>query len=55
MLGETVNQNKGSSGEHIFTPVCKYLAQNSKYPLLQKLAKFLQHLGNQHLKTQQMA
>ena len=25
----------------IFIPLCKFLAQNSKYPLLQKFANFL--------------
>ena len=39
--GKQVNQKKGSSELHIFTPLCKFLAQNSKYPLLQKFWNFL--------------
>ena len=34
-------KEKVCSGEHIFTPFCKFLTQNSKYPLLQKFGNFL--------------
>ena len=38
-----VNQKKkkkGASELHIFTPFCKFLGQNSKYPSLQKQGNF---------------
>ena len=33
-------KKKGVSELHIFTPLCKFLTQNSKYPSLQKFANF---------------
>ena len=35
-----LKENKSASKLHIFTPFCKFLAQNSKYPLLQKFGQF---------------
>ena len=33
-------KKKSASELHIFTPFCKFLGQNSKYPLLQKRGNF---------------
>ena len=39
-LRTSQSKKKGSSKLHIFTPFCKFLTQNSKYPSLQKFGKF---------------
>ena len=47
-------EKKSSAELHIFTPLCKFLGQNSKYWVLQKFRTFL-NLANWHLMAQQMA
>ena len=34
-----------------FTPLCKFLAQNTKTPIATKIGELFQHLGNRHPKV----
>ena len=52
-----LNQKKYiyTSKLHIFTPVCKFLAQNSKYKWAKVFVELFWHLDNWHLTAYQTA
>ena len=39
-MDQKKEEKKIPSGEYIFTPLCQFLTQNSKYPLLQRVMTF---------------
>ena len=54
-LVDQKEQKKCSSELHIFTPLCKFLTQNSKYKWPKIIVQLFGHLENQHLTAQQTA